>query len=59
MLELISSTVTGNNKISKLFCTEMAFNNAKLLKPMQDCKVMSGVDDNGYLTVINIKADVQ
>lgn len=57
MVELIASTVTGSAKVAKLFCTETAFNSARGLKPMQPCKVAGGVDDNGYLTVSNIKGE--
>lgn len=59
MIEIIANTVTGNAKVAQLFCTETAFNSAKTLRPMQPCKVLGGVDDNGHLTIANIKADIQ
>lgn len=55
-LELVASTVTGGATVAPLWCTETAYNNAHTLKPMQACKVAGGVDDNGYMTVANIKA---
>ena len=57
MVELIASTTTGKTKVASLFCTETAFNNASALNSMQACKVATGVDDNGFLTVSNIKGE--
>lgn len=56
-LDLLAITVNGNGKYSKQYCTETAFNNARMLKPGQACKVACGVDDFGRLTVSNIKTD--
>ena len=55
MVELIAETVSGKNVILQVFSTENAYYSAKTLTSMQNCKVASGVSDNGYLTVNALK----
>lgn len=56
-VELIADTVTGGNKVLSEFCTQNAFNSASSLKPMQQCRVMCSVTDNGHIAINSLKGE--
>lgn len=55
-IEFIAATVDGGTKVLQSFCTKAAFDGAQGLAPMQDCKVLCGVTENGFLTICGVKA---
>lgn len=54
-MEFIASTVSGGAKVLRTFCTASAYENSLGLQPMQECKALCGVTDNGFLTVSAVK----
>lgn len=56
-LELIATTLEGGAKVLQTFATKNAFEGSMGLKPYQDCRVICGVNENGYLTIANIKGE--
>lgn len=55
-LELIADTVSGGSKILQTFCTKSAFDSAKTLQSMADCRCACGVTEKGFLTINAVKA---